>query len=105
MRNLLCAHITSCKGSLNINGYTVLFCSDESLLQEDSSLSADLSSNLHLRDAATGQAGGSASARSTRVQSHNFASSNPLQTSQRYRVLHCVNEFSSKQEPTSKTDL
>lgn len=57
--------------------------SDESLLQEDNSLSADLSSGLHLRDA-TGQAGGSA--RSTRAQSHNFASSNPLPTSQSYRV-------------------
>uniref|UniRef100_A0A453CTX8 Uncharacterized protein n=1 Tax=Aegilops tauschii subsp. strangulata TaxID=200361 RepID=A0A453CTX8_AEGTS len=55
--------------------------SDESLLQEDNSLSADLSSNLHLRDA-TGQPGGSA--RSTRAQSHNFASSNPLPTSQSY---------------------
>ncbi|VAH51392.1 unnamed protein product [Triticum turgidum subsp. durum] len=55
--------------------------SDESLLQEDNSLSADLSSNLHLRDA-TCQPGGSA--RSTRAQSHNFASSNPLLTSQSY---------------------
>lgn len=57
--------------------------SDELLLQEDSSLAADLSSSLHLRDA-TGQPGGSA--RSTRVQSHNFASSNPLQTGQSYRA-------------------
>ncbi|VAH36142.1 unnamed protein product [Triticum turgidum subsp. durum] len=55
--------------------------SDESLLQEDNSLSADLSSSLHIRDA-TGQPGGSA--RSTRAQSHNFASSNPLPTSQSY---------------------
>jgi len=57
--------------------------SDESLLQEDNSLSADLSSSLHLRDA-TGQPG--ASARSTRVQSHNIASSNPISTGQSYRV-------------------
>jgi len=79
----LCAQIASCKGSLNINGYTVLFCSDKSLLQEGNSLSADLSSSVHLRDA-TGQPGGSA--RSTRAQSHNFASSNPLPTSQSYRA-------------------
>lgn len=58
--------------------------SDESLLQEDNSLSADLSSSLHLRDAATGQPSGSA--RSGHVQSHNFASSNPLPTSQSYRA-------------------
>ncbi|XP_047062078.1 dual specificity protein kinase YAK1 homolog isoform X2 [Lolium rigidum] len=56
--------------------------SEESLLQEDNSLSADLTSSLHLRDT-TGQLGGSA--RSTRVQSHNFASSNPLPTGQSYR--------------------
>jgi hypothetical protein len=92
----MCAEVASCKDSLNINVYAVRFCSEESLLQEDNSLSADLSSSLHLRDA-TGQPGGSA--RSTRVQSHNFASSNPLPTGQRYHVLPS-DKFSLKQEPT-----
>ncbi|XP_062185035.1 dual specificity protein kinase YAK1 homolog isoform X2 [Phragmites australis] len=54
--------------------------SDESLLQEDNSLSADLSSSLHLGDA-IGQA--NRSTRSANVQGHIFAVSNPLPTNQR----------------------
>ncbi|KAL6652088.1 hypothetical protein ACP70R_011013 [Stipagrostis hirtigluma subsp. patula] len=56
--------------------------SDESLLQEDSSLSADLSSSLRLGDA-TDQASGSI--RSTNVQGHAFMASNPL-PNQSYRT-------------------
>uniref|UniRef100_A0A0A9D183 Uncharacterized protein n=1 Tax=Arundo donax TaxID=35708 RepID=A0A0A9D183_ARUDO len=56
--------------------------SDESLLQEDSSLSADLSSSLHLGDA-TGQA--NRSTRSANVQGRIFTVSNPLSTNQSYR--------------------
>ena len=81
----MCAEVPTSKGSLKINVYAVRVCSDESLLQEDNSLAADLSSSLHLGDA-TGHAGGSS--RSTRVQSHNFASSNPIPTSQRYHDLN-----------------
>lgn len=65
----------------NIDISTVPFYSDESLLQEDSSLSADLSSSLHLGDA-TRQASGSI--RSANFQGHVFATSNPVPTNQRY---------------------
>ncbi|KAG2568525.1 hypothetical protein PVAP13_7NG322600 [Panicum virgatum] len=54
--------------------------SDESLLQEDNSLSADLSSSLHLGDA-TRQAGGSV--RSANFQGQVFATSNRVPTNQR----------------------
>lgn len=67
------------KGNTNIS--IVLFHSDESLLQEDSSLSADLSSSLHLGDAPR-QASGST--RSANFQGHVFATSNPVSTNQRY---------------------
>ncbi|CAN6240785.1 unnamed protein product [Urochloa humidicola] len=60
--------------------------SDESLLQEDNSLSADLSSSLHLGDG-TRQAGGSI--RSANFQGHVFATSNPVPTNQRGdRLFH-----------------
>ncbi|CAN6236156.1 unnamed protein product [Urochloa humidicola] len=59
--------------------------SDESLLQEDSSLSADLSSSLHLGDG-TRQASGSI--RSANFQGHVFATSNPVPTNQRDRLFH-----------------
>lgn len=54
--------------------------SDESLLQEDSSLSAELSRSLHLGDA-TGQASGSY--RSANFQGHAFTTSNTVPTNQR----------------------
>jgi dual specificity protein kinase YAK1 len=62
---------------------TLLFCSDESLLQEDSSLSADLSGSLHLGDA-TGQGG--RSTRSSTVQGRIFAASNLVPANQRYML-------------------
>ncbi|CAD6259719.1 unnamed protein product [Miscanthus lutarioriparius] len=61
--------------------------SDESLLQEDNSLSADLSSNLHFGDAG-GQ--GSGSIRSANFQGHVFAASNPVPTNQRADQLFHV---------------
>ena len=59
-------------------------------MQEDSSLSADLSSNLHFRDAG-GQ--GSGSIRSANFQGHVFATSNPVPTNQRFCDL--TNLYSS----------
>ncbi|KAF8670254.1 hypothetical protein HU200_050787 [Digitaria exilis] len=53
--------------------------SDESLLQEDSSLSADLSSSLHLGEPRQP----SGSTRSANFQGHVFATSNPVSTNQR----------------------
>jgi hypothetical protein len=64
----------------------LLFYSDESLLQEDSSLSADLSSSLHLGDA-TAQV--SRSTRST-VQGRIFTAANPVPANQRY---YCDENF------------
>ncbi|GJN01843.1 hypothetical protein PR202_ga19144 [Eleusine coracana subsp. coracana] len=55
--------------------------SDESLLQEDSSLSGDLSNSLNLGEA-TGQA--SRSTRSSTIQGHLFPASNPVPANQRY---------------------
>ncbi|TVU15864.1 hypothetical protein EJB05_39405 [Eragrostis curvula] len=57
--------------------------SDESLLQEDNSLSADLSSSLNLGDA-TGQA--IRSTRSSNVQGRIFESTNPVPANQSNRV-------------------
>ena len=77
--------VDSCKfAKHNINISTAPFRSDESLLQEDNSLSADLSSSLHLGDA-TRQASGSI--RSANFQGHVFATSNPVPTNQRYCYL------------------
>jgi hypothetical protein len=57
-------------------------CSDESLLQEDRSLSAGLS-GLHLRDA-SGQT--NRSSRLAPIQSHDILSSNPSPLNQRYHI-------------------
>jgi hypothetical protein len=55
-------------------------CSDESLLQEDNSLSAELGS-LHLRDASGKTIG---SSRLLDIQGHEIASSNPSSMNHRY---------------------
>ncbi|KAL5214169.1 hypothetical protein ABZP36_003321 [Zizania latifolia] len=73
---------TSAPSTLD-NAYWDPYFSDESLLQEDNSLSADLNSNLHLGDSANQT---SRSARSAHVQSHIFVSSNPLPAGESYRT-------------------
>uniref|UniRef100_A0A0E0KUS7 Protein kinase domain-containing protein n=1 Tax=Oryza punctata TaxID=4537 RepID=A0A0E0KUS7_ORYPU len=62
------------------NAYWDPYFSDESLLHEDNSLSADLSSSLHLGDSANPTSG---SARTANVQSHIFMGSNPLPAGER----------------------
>lgn len=72
---LLFECILQLKGS-----FAIIMCSDESLLQEDRSLSAGLS-GLHLRDA-SGQT--NRSSRLAPIQSHDILSSNPSPLNQRY---------------------
>jgi dual specificity protein kinase YAK1 len=61
-------------------------CSDESLLQEDRSLSVELS-GLHLRDA-SGQT--NRPSRLASISSYDIASSNPSALNQRYLVFSHV---------------
>jgi hypothetical protein len=60
--------------------HSIFMCSDESLLQEDNSLSAELGS-LHLRDSSRQTIG---SSRLLDIQSHEIASANPSSINQRY---------------------
>uniref|UniRef100_A0A0D9W913 Protein kinase domain-containing protein n=1 Tax=Leersia perrieri TaxID=77586 RepID=A0A0D9W913_9ORYZ len=79
---------------IKINGYAVQSCSDDSLLQEDNSLSADLSSCVHLGDSSKQTSG---SARASNVQSHVFVSSNPLPAGERSVISHIVSWVTSRE--------